>query len=266
MHSTETLQEYVEIKEDLEASFSKYSMDLKYVITSLEHDPSVLDNQSRGPQVEERLLGLNWDLRTDTVSAKPRYNLFGTARGAILGPNLEDMEIKEIIEAPLSRLTFLRLTAQSYNKLQNLLGPLITSIKALASRNCELASVKEIEMDLAPRDPEFIAWARKFIIGLRGVNGIIPFRRAWVPANHKLGGFVTSMDGGKLGFGCSIHSLAIPPDPQESLDRALCSCKSKLSKRNIPAHEALSGKLGADALYQILQPLCFDFSLVKLIF
>ena len=122
MHSTETIQEYEAIKEDLEASFSKYSMDLKYTITSLEYDPSVLDNQSRGPQVEERLLGLNWDLRTDTVSAKPRYNLFGTARGAILGPNLEDMEIKEIMEAPLSRLTFLRLTAQSYNKLQNLLG------------------------------------------------------------------------------------------------------------------------------------------------
>ena len=71
MHSTETIQEYEAIKEDLEASFSKYSMDLKYTITSLEYDPSVLNNQSRGPQVEERLLGLNWDLRTDTVSAKP---------------------------------------------------------------------------------------------------------------------------------------------------------------------------------------------------
>ena len=266
IHSTETFEEHLQIKKDLEKSFSKYSMDLKYVITSQDYDPNVLENQARGSQVEERLLGLNWDLRSDTILAKPRYNLFGTARGAILGPNLEDMDIQEIMKAPLSRLTFLRLTAQSYNKMQNLLGPLITSIKALASRSCELASVKEMEMDLSSRDPDFIAWARKFIINLRSVDKIIPFRRAWVPANHKLAGFITSLDGGKLGFGCSIHSLAIPPDSQENLDRALCSCKSKISKRNIPAHEALAGKLGADALHQILQPLCFDFSLEKLKF
>ena len=38
MHSRETLEEYAEINEDLETSFSKYSMDLKYVITYLEYD------------------------------------------------------------------------------------------------------------------------------------------------------------------------------------------------------------------------------------
>ena len=265
MYSTETREEYLEIKEDLNKSFNMYSMDLKYVITSMEHDPKVLEDKGRGDDPIERLLGLNWDLRSDTILAKPRYNLFGTARGALLGPNLEDMSDEDIMKAPLSRLTFLRLTAQGYNKLQNLLGPLITSTKALASRSCELASTSELELDLSERDPQFIQFARKFIINLKKVNNIIPFRRAWVPLKHKLGGFVVSLDGGKLAFGTAIHSIAVPLEA-DALDRSLVTCKSKISKRNVPAHEALSGKLGADALEQILQPLLFDFSLKPLVF
>ena len=178
---------------------------------------------------------------------------------ALLGPNLEDMTDQEIMDTPLSRLTFLRLTAQGYNKMQNLLGPLITSTKALASRSCELASTNELEVDLSPRDPDFINFARRFIINLKRVDEIIPFRRAWVPSKHKLGGFVTALDGGKLAFGTSIHSIAVPPD-NGTLDRSLVMCKSKIAKRNIPAHEALSGKLGSDAwskfynhYYKILQ-------------
>ena len=184
---------------------------------------------------------------------------------ALLGPNLEDMTDQEIMDTPLSRLTFLRLTAQGYNKMQNLLGPLITSTKALASRSCELASTNELEVDLSPRDPDFINFARRFIINLKRVDEIIPFRRAWVPSKHKLGGFVTALDGGKLAFGTSIHSIAVPPD-NGTLDRSLVMCKSKIAKRNIPAHEALSGKLGSDALEQILQPLLFDFAMQPLAF
>ena len=102
----------------------------------------------------------------------------------MLGPNLEDMAIEDIMKAPLSRRTFLRLTAQGYNKMQNLLGPLITSTKGLASRSCELASTDELELDLIERDPEFVNFARKFIVNLKRVNNIVPFRRAWIPSKH----------------------------------------------------------------------------------
>ena len=77
------------------------------------------------------------------------------------------MTDQDIMKAPLSRLTFLRLTAHGYNKMQNLLGPLITSTKTLASRSCELASTNELEIDLSERDPEFINFARLFIIILK---------------------------------------------------------------------------------------------------
>ena len=75
---------------------------------------------------------------------------------------MEDMSDEDIMKTVLTRLTFLRLTAQSYCLLKNLLGPLITTTKALASRSCELASVDELELDLSSRDPDFINWAKKF--------------------------------------------------------------------------------------------------------
>ena len=84
-----------------------------------------------------------------------------------------------------------------------------------------------------------------------------------MPSKRKLGGFIVTLDGGKLGFGSAIYSIAVPQEGG-GLDRALVMCKSKISKRNIPAHEALAGKLGADALEQVLQPLLFDFSLEPL--
>ena len=59
MFSTETKEEYPEIKEDLLTAFDKYSLNLKYVITSTEYDPEVLEDEGRGHDPIERLLGLN---------------------------------------------------------------------------------------------------------------------------------------------------------------------------------------------------------------
>ena len=41
--------------------------------------------------------------------------------------------------------------------------------------------------------------------------------------------------------------------------RNLCITRSKISKRNIVSHECLSGKLGAEALYTLLQPIIYDY-------
>ena len=43
------------------------------------------------------------------------------------------------------------------------------------------------------------------------------------------------------------------------LFRSLALTRSKIAKRNIVSHEALAGKLSADALFCVLQPLVFDF-------
>ena len=125
-------------------------------------------------------------------------------------------------------MVFLRLSAQTYSKLANLLGPLIMSTKALNSRSCELAGLDELEEDLEDRDPEFVRYARKYIINLKKTDTIVPFPRCWVPPNHELIGIITSMDGGKIGYGTSVHSLA--GKENQDLLRNLCITRSKISK------------------------------------
>ena len=77
----------------------------------------------------------------DTITALTRYNLHGSSRGKATGPDLVDMEVGEIMNMCITRMTFLRLSSQTYSRLGNLLGPLITAIKILASRSCELAGI-----------------------------------------------------------------------------------------------------------------------------
>ena len=172
---------------------------------------------------------------------------------------LKDMTSQQILDTPVCKLTLLRITAQIYCKLQNLLGPLLMSTKALSSRAwaCELSNVNELEVDLKSKDPEFAASAQGYIVNLRKIDQILPFRRCWILVGYKLTGFVVSLDGGKLGFGTTIHSLGAK-DGTELL-RSLCLCKSRISKRNIVCYECLSGKLGTDGLYTLLQPLLYDF-------
>jgi hypothetical protein len=138
---------------------------------------------------------------------------------------LKDMSDSKIMELPIKRMVFLRLSAQTYLKLANLLGPLIMSTKALSSRSCELASLDELEVDLEDRDPEFVKYARKYIINLKKIDTIVPFPRCWVPNGHELIGFITSLDGGKIGYGTSVHSLAGKED-QENQENQVCLRKT----------------------------------------
>ena len=106
-------------------------MPLKYTITAKKYDDKVLENTERGDSPVEKMLGIIWNLEDDTIIALPRYNLYGSNRGKELVPFLKDMTSQQILDTPVSRLTLLRITAQTYCKLQNLLGPLVMSTKAL---------------------------------------------------------------------------------------------------------------------------------------
>ena len=50
MYSFKTKKEYLEVKKDLETSFSLFSMPLKNCITNQENDANVLDHPTRGPE------------------------------------------------------------------------------------------------------------------------------------------------------------------------------------------------------------------------
>ena len=131
-------------------------MGLKYCISSQKFDPMVLEHPKRGPEVVEKTMGLLWNVVEDTITAIPKYNLFGTARGKQLGVPLVDMTEQQVLQQDISRLTLLRLAAQTYDKLAYILGPLMLACKVLSSRACELATLKEMEMSPKDCDPGFV--------------------------------------------------------------------------------------------------------------
>ena len=71
LYSFQTLKEYKEVKKDLETSLSSYSMQLKYCITSQEHDKDVLKHPTRGAERIEKMMGIRWQLEEDTITAVP---------------------------------------------------------------------------------------------------------------------------------------------------------------------------------------------------
>ena len=168
------------------------------------------------------------------------------------------MDVTEIMNMRITRMTFLRLSAQTYSRLGNLLGPLITAIKILASPSCELAGINELEVDLKDRDEQFVIFAKELIINLRKVKQIRPFARCWVKKNHKLLGFLVYLDGGRPGLGTCLY--AISTKDGENIEKALCLANGRLCKRNVVAHEIISKVHGGEDLYRLLQPLLYEHS------
>ena len=78
MYSFKTIEEFQEVKEDMERAFQEYSMEIKYLVTSQKHDPAVLEHPKRGNARIERTLGILWDVVEDTIVALPKYNLHGS--------------------------------------------------------------------------------------------------------------------------------------------------------------------------------------------
>ena len=97
------------MKKDPSQSLEKYSMRLKYCISSKSFDPKVLEHPKRGPEVIEKTMGLLLNVVDDTITATPKYNLFGSARGRQLGTPLVEMSRQKISDQDISRLTLLRL-------------------------------------------------------------------------------------------------------------------------------------------------------------
>ena len=58
LYSFQTLEEFHQVRRDMEESFTQYNLPLKYLITSVEWDPNVLENPKRGPNKIEKTMGL----------------------------------------------------------------------------------------------------------------------------------------------------------------------------------------------------------------
>ena len=257
--SFSTISEFWKVKADLEEAFSKYNLNLKYCISNKTAMPDVLNDPGRGNERYEPMLGLYYDVVNDTIEARPRYNIHGTSRGVALGPGLQETELKP---KDITRLTWMRLTAQTFDRLGNLLGPIVMSMKILASRACEMVNVQQMNVPLISIDTEFVKISLEFLENLKKIGSVKPFPRAWIPVDHNLKGFIISRDGGAPGFGILGHCLSQHKEDEEGtrLMRRVCLAKSKVCKRNVFCHEMLSTVLAMEQMKMLMECLLFDYS------
>ena len=71
LYSFEPQEEYEEVKKDLKESFARYSLPLKYLISTQEYEPKIMEDPKRGPNRIEKTMGLLWDVIDDTITALP---------------------------------------------------------------------------------------------------------------------------------------------------------------------------------------------------
>ena len=129
------------------------------------------------------------------------------------------------------------------------LGPITTGLKILVSRSTELCTASQLDKSIITVDPEFANTCSKFLKDLPNLKNLKPHSKALIPKGNKLKGIYTMRDGGIPAYSSIIYLGSI--DKNNKMTTNVCATKGRVSKRTIPAHEALSGALQAEETKKI---------------
>ena len=148
-------------------------------------------------------------------------------------------------EIKITRRFLSRLCAQSYDRLGIFMSCITTGLKILTSRSCELASITEMDIDLEEKDADFVKVVGNFLKNLKLVHTILPLHQWICGRGEEIIGIGSTCDGGVPAFGCVNYLICRNTSTKEKISKICCS-KSKISKRSVPANEALARMLQAD--------------------
>ena len=157
---------------------------IKYFITCQAVDEELLRKQAHllfDPSgLEERFLGIRWDLKHD-VLRPVKYLGLSKLRGKIIGELNKD----NIGVLPNTHRMELCILAQHYDVRGVYLNPAVMSFKILLSRACQLAGHTDLDLDLTEKDQYFAVLFRDLTLKLiEGFDDICPFDRVLVRAGH----------------------------------------------------------------------------------
>ena len=240
------------VVEDIEQAYKKFGFKLKYIHSSKEYDEEVLKDEARGSDEIELLLGLKYNIVEDTILPNVKFNTFGKKRGKPMGPDLKDYDLKK---EEISRLTLSRILPQAFDRCQFMLGPVILSMKILLSKVCEVVPVKDHKKPIMDFDEDLASTIHQFLMNLKRIDTIQPFRRAWILPGFELDGFICTRDGSLAGFGTLIYTASSRGGEK---DIHLSYAKSRISKRSIFFNELAAVSLNLEALKEVLEALSFD--------
>ena len=244
--STKSIEEYHAISRDIEQAHERYSMPLKFTMTSQLTDKNILKKLEREDDPIELLLGVEWDLRTNKVRPHLYLSIHKKIRGKSTGPKLKDDNFDERI---LTRHHLSRLVAQLHCVTGIFLSLPIFSGKVILSRSCEIASLVHLNTPLYDLNPEFAKLAYLFVSNLKNLDNLLSFDKELIPENAILKYIVGQCDGGLAGYGGLVYLVSKLKNCYKS---NLIVAHGKIQKRSIPAHECLARLLNMIQLSKIL--------------
>ena len=240
------------VKEEMVRVHESVHLPVKEVLTTTKVEPDVIEKNNR-PDSKVITMGLTWDMVSDSITPNIYLTRFPKRRGKPLGTSL--FLDQEIDVTDINRLVLSRLVPQLYDPLGNHLGPLKAQGKMLLSRACQIASTSHMETPLISLDESFGKQCYDWILDLKKLRELKPHQRALIRGDEKLWGLTAHTDGGSAGFGTSIFVSVHDAPESDSLKHRILGSKSRVSRRSIPCHEALSKPLGLEVMLSLAKPL-----------
>ena len=238
-------KEFTDVKRDLIQAFSKYNLQLKFVIKN------VNTTEEDTHEIVQPLFGFNWNRGDDTISNNLKLNPAGYKKGLRQGKDLVDMSNDEIDNLEITRGTMLRISGQLFKNLEWLYGCCSFTWKILTSMILEITQPSELNDNIEHKDKKLCKIIKETLKDLRHVNQIKKIERPWVSKGECLYGFLICSDGSKSGYASIIYALTNNGLGGGWKSR-IATCKSKLSKRNVVINEAISRLLGNNLMESIL--------------
>ena len=161
---------------------------LKNVWTDVNTDEEVLKKIGKDDQDDPcyGFLGIQWLLENDTITPNSYLSLGKKERGASTEVKLEEITAEMFVEpaflSGISRRVLSRLTAQVYSRTGRCLGPMVSTIKILLSRACEISpGTTDIDKSLFHLDETFTRLCGKVLQAMAKYKEILPFPRSLIP-------------------------------------------------------------------------------------
>ena len=203
------------IEDDLTKAHQAIGLPLKNVWTDTQTDEQVLKKIGKDDQEDPcyGFLGIKWHLRYDKISPNSYLSLGKKEGGAATEVKLEEISAEMFLDSSflmrITRRVLSRLTAQVYTRTGRCLGPMVSSIKILLSRACEISpGTGDIDRSLFHLDENFTRLCGRVLQNMARYREILPFPRSLIPENNKLTAIVTLADGGIPAYGMTGYVVS----------------------------------------------------------
>ena len=227
-------EEVDRVIEDLTQAFSQYGFGIKHAIKT----HHVLEPQG--------VLGMLWSPTSDELSVTTTLNMHCKRRGKYSGKALSADNINTAV---LDKAVIARISAQSFEYLNCMIGPIQSCLRILFSMVCKV--LKDWVTPLHLVDKELDSQVRAILHNLVDLpKKIKAIPRCIIKPGYILRRICVASDAGKPSLACTFHLVTFTSNGKVS--SSLCFTKSKIHHYSLPDAEFGGVVLGIKTLAEVL--------------